>query len=353
MLRPPAVPPRDDPRRRAASGATLRRTVDAIWGIESAKVIARVARMVGDVGLAEDLAQDALVGGARAVAGHGGARQPRCLADRHREAQGDRPAAPAPAARAKDRRARPRGDGRRRAHRRGRGRHRGRRRRPPPSDVHRLPSRAVPRRSGGPDPANGGRPADRRDRPGLPRARADARPAHRQGQADAARRRGPVRAAVPRRAGRPPRVGARGDLPGVQRGLLGHGRRRPPAARAVQRGPAARTAAGVAGARRARGARARGADGDPGLAGRRAHDARRPTPSCCSDQDRGLWNPAQIRAGWPHSTVPSRGGEDARGPYALQAAIAACHARARTADATDWPEIAALYDALAQIRPAR
>jgi predicted RNA polymerase sigma factor len=40
------------------------------------------------------------------------------------------------------------------------------------------------------------------------------------------------------------------------------------------------------------------------------------------------------------------------GPYGLQAAIAACHARARTADATDWSHIAALYDALAQLAPS-
>src|SRR5712692_10325487 len=42
----------------------------------------------------------------------------------------------------------------------------------------------------------------------------------------------------------------------------------------------------------------------------------------------------------------------ARGPYALQAAIAACHARARTAADTDWKGIAALYDALAQLMPS-
>ena len=40
------------------------------------------------------------------------------------------------------------------------------------------------------------------------------------------------------------------------------------------------------------------------------------------------------------------------GPYALQGAIAACHARARTAEATDWARIAALYDALAQLTPS-
>ena len=42
----------------------------------------------------------------------------------------------------------------------------------------------------------------------------------------------------------------------------------------------------------------------------------------------------------------------AYGPYALQAAIAACHARAATAEETDWGRIAALYDALAQLTPS-
>jgi predicted RNA polymerase sigma factor len=40
------------------------------------------------------------------------------------------------------------------------------------------------------------------------------------------------------------------------------------------------------------------------------------------------------------------------GPYTVQAAIAACHARARTADETDWPRIANLYGALAQLTPS-
>ena len=40
------------------------------------------------------------------------------------------------------------------------------------------------------------------------------------------------------------------------------------------------------------------------------------------------------------------------GPYTLQAAIAACHARARTADETDWEQIVALYDALAELNPS-
>ena len=42
----------------------------------------------------------------------------------------------------------------------------------------------------------------------------------------------------------------------------------------------------------------------------------------------------------------------AQGPYALQAAIAACHARARTPEETAWPRIAMLYDSLAQLTPS-
>jgi predicted RNA polymerase sigma factor len=42
----------------------------------------------------------------------------------------------------------------------------------------------------------------------------------------------------------------------------------------------------------------------------------------------------------------------ASGPYALQAALAACHARARRAEETDWTQIVALYDALVQVAPS-
>jgi RNA polymerase sigma-70 factor, ECF subfamily len=42
----------------------------------------------------------------------------------------------------------------------------------------------------------------------------------------------------------------------------------------------------------------------------------------------------------------------ARGPYTLQAALAACHARARTPGETDWPRIVTLYDALAELSPS-
>ncbi|WP_368856292.1 DUF6596 domain-containing protein, partial [Escherichia coli] len=69
-------------------------------------------------------------------------------------------------------------------------------------------------------------------------------------------------------------------------------------------------------------------------------------PVLLLDQDRGRWDHLLIRRGLAGlARAESLGG--ANGLYALQAAIAACHARARTADATDWPRIASLYDALA------
>jgi RNA polymerase sigma-70 factor (ECF subfamily) len=69
------------------------------------------------------------------------------------------------------------------------------------------------------------------------------------------------------------------------------------------------------------------------------------------DQDRGRWDQTLIRRGLAAlERAELLGG--ALGPYALQAAIAACHARARAATDTDWPRIAALYDALAQLTPS-
>src|SRR5919197_682105 len=69
------------------------------------------------------------------------------------------------------------------------------------------------------------------------------------------------------------------------------------------------------------------------------------------DQDRGRWDQLLIRRGLAAlKRAEDLGG--AHGPYALQAAIAACHARARTAADTDWARIAALYDALAQLAPS-
>jgi RNA polymerase sigma-70 factor, ECF subfamily len=74
-------------------------------------------------------------------------------------------------------------------------------------------------------------------------------------------------------------------------------------------------------------------------------------PILLLDQDRARWNHVLIGRGLAAlQRAEQLGG--ARGPYALQAAIAACHARARTAEETDWARIAALYDALARLAPS-
>ncbi|HEX9410164.1 MAG TPA: RNA polymerase sigma factor [Actinomycetota bacterium] len=71
-------------------------------------------------------------------------------------------------------------------------------------------------------------------------------------------------------------------------------------------------------------------------------------PILLLDQDRARWDQLLIRRGLAALNRAEEFG-GALGPYALQAAIAACHARARTASETDWEGIAALYDALAEI----
>ena len=74
-------------------------------------------------------------------------------------------------------------------------------------------------------------------------------------------------------------------------------------------------------------------------------------PVLLTQQDRGRWDRLLIRRGLAAlERAEALGGS--RGPYALQGAIAACHARAATAPDTDWRGIAALYDALAQAAPS-
>ena len=74
-------------------------------------------------------------------------------------------------------------------------------------------------------------------------------------------------------------------------------------------------------------------------------------PVLLLDQDRGRWDHLLIGRGLAAlERAEALGG--ARGPYALQAAIAACHARAPLADRTDWQRIAALYGELAQVAPS-
>ncbi|MEO8881042.1 MAG: RNA polymerase sigma factor [Gemmatimonadaceae bacterium] len=74
-------------------------------------------------------------------------------------------------------------------------------------------------------------------------------------------------------------------------------------------------------------------------------------PILLLDQDRTRWDYVLIRRGLDAlSRAEALGG--AAGPYAMQGAIAACHARARTGEATDWERIASLYGTLARLTPS-
>ena len=173
----------------AAASAT-QRAIDAVWRIESARLIAGLTRIVRDVAVAEDLAQDALVAALEQWPQCGHPGQPRRLADGHRQAPRHRRAAPprharaqagADRARAADppaaRPARPRRAGRRRA---------GRRAAP---GLHDLPPGPLPGGARGADAAPARRPLDAGDRARVPRLRGDGRAAHRPRQAHP--RRGP------------------------------------------------------------------------------------------------------------------------------------------------------------------
>lgn len=82
----------------------------------------------------------------------------------------------------------------------------------------------------------------------------------------------------------------------------------------------------------------------------RARTAPGGEPILLLEQDRTRWDRLLIRRGLDALDRAARRGS--LGPYALQAAIAACHARALSPDATDWVRIAALYDALGQLLPS-
>src|SRR5712691_10209031 len=74
-------------------------------------------------------------------------------------------------------------------------------------------------------------------------------------------------------------------------------------------------------------------------------------PILLLDQNRARWDQLLIRRGLA-ALARAKAIGSALGPYALQAEIAACHARARTPEETDWARIAALYDALAELAPS-
>jgi predicted RNA polymerase sigma factor len=83
----------------------------------------------------------------------------------------------------------------------------------------------------------------------------------------------------------------------------------------------------------------------------RARTAPDGTPILLLDQNRAHWDQLLIRRGLAAlERAEQLGGQD--GPYVVQAAIAACHARARTAPDTDWSRIADLYGTLAKVMPS-
>jgi predicted RNA polymerase sigma factor len=74
-------------------------------------------------------------------------------------------------------------------------------------------------------------------------------------------------------------------------------------------------------------------------------------PVLLLEQNRALWNGLLVSRGLAE-LERAESLDDARGPYTLQAALAACHARARTAEQTDWERIVVLYGQLARITPS-
>lgn len=83
----------------------------------------------------------------------------------------------------------------------------------------------------------------------------------------------------------------------------------------------------------------------------RARVGPRGEPIPLLEQDRAQWNRLLINRGLAALARAEKLGKTL-GPYTLQASMAACHARARTLEETDWEQIAALYDALAQLTPS-
>ena len=257
-------------------------------------MIAGLARMVRDVGLAEELAQDALVAALETWPADGVPDNPGAwlmttakrraidrlrrakLVERKHEEIGHEPA-PAPL----DPRRRPR-----RRHRRRLAAARVHGVSPHPADRVACRAHAAPARRS--DDRASAALQRRRDRARVPRPRADGGAADRPRQARARRRPRAVRGPARERARRAAGVGARGSLPGLQRGLRGDRRRRLAAPGAVRGRAAARPHPARARARRARGARARGADGDPGVAVRRAHRPRRRADLAAGSEPRAL-----------------------------------------------------------------
>ena len=330
------------------------RAIDAVWRIESARLIAGLARIVRDVGLAEELAQDALVAALEQWPESGVPDNPGAwlmatakhrAIDLLRRGKTARAQARGARSRARGRSRHGRAGPRRRARRR-------RRRRPPAPHVHGLPSGALDRgaRRAHAPPAR--RPDDRRDRARVPRPGADRRPADRPGQADARRGARPVRGA--RAAPSSPRACRRCSRSSTSSST--RATRRPPATTGCGRRSARTRCASAAS-----------------------------WPSSCPDEPEvhGLVALMEIQASRSRARVGPSGEPDpaarpepralgppphpprSRGARAGRAARRRARARTRsrprsppvtrgraTPEETDWARIVALYDALAELVPS-
>ncbi len=340
-------------RRRA--DADTHRAIDAVWRIESARLIAGLARHRARRRPGRGARAGRARRRARAVAGVGRPGQPGRLAHGHRQAPRDRPPAPQRALLE-------------RKHERARRASSSERAGAEPDldaaldddvgddllrlDLHRLPPGALDRGARRAHAAPARRPHDRGDRARVPRAGADDRAAHRARQADARRGARAVRGArAATSCAERLAVGARGDLPRSSTRAT----RPPPATTGCGRALCeealrlGRILAELVPAR-ARGARPRRADGDPGVAARARASARTGEPILLLDQDRGALGPAAHPA-------RARGARRAPRRSAARSAPTRCRPRSppatrarATPTETDWARIAALYDALAQRR---
>ncbi len=198
------------------SASDIQQTVDAVWRMEAAKIVATLTRTVGDVGLAEDLAADALVDAleqwpATGVPRNAGAwltTVAKRKAIDHWRRQDRLDTKYATLARELET-----------ACRRGVG-PRPHRRRRAAADLRRDAPGAVPREPNRVDVARGRRPEHRGDRRGLPDVEGHRRRADHQGEEDARRRRRPLRGPRPRAVSAPTLGGAQRHLPDLQRGLF-------------------------------------------------------------------------------------------------------------------------------------
>ena len=317
----------------AVSATPTHEAVVAVWQLESARVVAGLARMTRDLHPRRGPRPGRPGRGPGVLAARRRTRQPRRLADDGRQAPGRRHVPPRRAAPPGGGPARPRpfGGVHGRAGRPGRPR-RGRR---AAADVLDLPPGADAGVAGRADAAVGRRADDRGDRAGLPGQGHRRRAAHLARQEDAGRGRRGVgdadRARADRASGR--RDGR--DLPGLQRGVRRHGRLVVDAHRPLPRGAPALADAGGAGAVRRGGARPAGPARAPGLALPRPHHAIRGAGPARGPGPRPLGPPADPAR--PGRARPRRGHRvSPSGVYTVQAAIAACHARARRAEDTDW-----------------